>query len=104
MYFLCFLIPIEDPQGIDLINGHHADACGENFESSILSGPELRVMKPHLRKSAQIDSAPGVNWKAKFDGKFKSDLILNITSTYVNAWHKNDTSNNSIKPTHSIIQ
>ena len=51
VYFLCFLIPIEDPQGIDLINGHHADACGENFESSILSGPELRVMKPHLGKS-----------------------------------------------------
>ena len=51
MYFLCFLIPIEDPQGIDLINGHHADAGGENFESSILSGPELRVMKPHLGKS-----------------------------------------------------
>ena len=61
-------------------------------------------MKPHLRKWAQIDSAPGVNWKAKFDGKFKSDLILNITSTYVNAWHKNDTSNNSIKLPHAIIQ
>ena len=52
--FLCFLIPIEDPQGINLINGHHGDACGENFESSILSGPELRVMKPHLGKSEQI--------------------------------------------------
>uniref|UniRef100_M8BVH1 B3 domain-containing protein n=1 Tax=Aegilops tauschii TaxID=37682 RepID=M8BVH1_AEGTA len=45
--------------GSDFINGHHRDACGENFKSSILSGPGLRVMKPHLRKSAQIDSVTG---------------------------------------------
>ena len=61
-------------------------------------------MKPHLGKAEQIDSATGVNCKPKFDGKFQTDLILYTTTTYVNAWHKNDTSNNSIKPTHSIIQ
>ena len=61
-------------------------------------------MKPHLGKLEQIDSANCVNFKPKFDGKLQIDVILNITSTYVNAWHKNDTSNNSIKLPHAIIQ
>ena len=61
-------------------------------------------MKPHLGKSEQIKGATGVNFKPKFDGKFQTDVILNITSTNGNAWHKNDTSNNSIKLTHPIIQ
>ena len=61
-------------------------------------------MKPHLGKSEQIKGATGVNFKSKFDVKFQIDVILNITSTYVNAWHNNDTSNNSIKLTRPIIQ
>ncbi|KAI4989853.1 hypothetical protein ZWY2020_038216 [Hordeum vulgare] len=60
--------PIRSMKGTDFINGCHGDACGENFQASILSVPEHRVIEPHLGEPEQIDDATGVNFEPKFDG------------------------------------
>ncbi|XP_051188339.1 peroxisome biogenesis protein 5-like [Lolium perenne] len=57
-------------KGADFVNGHHGDACGDNFQTSILSVPELRGMGPDLQELEQIDRATSMNLNPKL-GKFQ---------------------------------
>uniref|UniRef100_A0ACD5Y0J6 Uncharacterized protein n=1 Tax=Avena sativa TaxID=4498 RepID=A0ACD5Y0J6_AVESA len=59
---------IRTMKGTDFVNGHHGDTCGENFQTSILSVPELRGVEPHFHESQQIDSATTMNAMPKSDG------------------------------------
>ncbi|XP_044393271.1 uncharacterized protein [Triticum aestivum] len=51
--------PIRSMKGTDFIHGCHGDTCGENFQASIPSVPEHRMIEPHLGELEQIDSATG---------------------------------------------
>ncbi|KAM0882274.1 hypothetical protein ACQ4PT_032385 [Festuca glaucescens] len=53
-------------KGADFVNGHHGDACGDNFQTSILSVPELRGIGPDLQELEQIDRATSMNFNPKF--------------------------------------
>ncbi|XBH92794.1 hypothetical protein VPH35_083851 [Triticum aestivum] len=60
--------PIRSMKGTNFINGCHGDACGDNFQASIPSVPEHRVVEPHLGESEQVDSATRLHFKPKFEG------------------------------------
>uniref|UniRef100_A0ACD5YF16 Uncharacterized protein n=1 Tax=Avena sativa TaxID=4498 RepID=A0ACD5YF16_AVESA len=64
---------IRTMKGTDFVNGHHGDACGGNFHTSILSVPELRGIEPHFHESEQIDSATTRNVMPKPAGPPEMD-------------------------------